>query len=94
MSLTGGEQTGAVVTTTLAASLQGRQDPLDEAKNGDDMCVGIHLDCEVCAEESLVAIPPQRARYGAIDCPECGSTYLVRLETGDEQSPRAAEAAG
>ncbi len=36
--------------------------------------------CEVCDEELLVAVPADRTRYGAADCPCCGSSYLFLLE--------------
>ena len=36
----------------------------------------VRLACEACSEELLVAFPPGRARYGAIDCPSCGSDPL------------------
>ena len=41
------------------------------------------LACEACSEELLVAFPRGRARYGAIDCPSCGSSYLFLLEPRD-----------
>ena len=41
---------------------------------------GIHLVCEVCAEECLIAVPVQRTRYGLLDCPRCGSAYLVLVD--------------
>ena len=41
------------------------------------------LACEACSEELLVAFPRARARYGAIDCPCCGSSYLFLLEPRD-----------
>jgi DNA-directed RNA polymerase subunit RPC12/RpoP len=41
------------------------------------------LACEACGEELLVAFPRGRARYGAIDCPGCGSRYLFLLEPRD-----------
>lgn len=40
----------------------------------------VRLDCEVCAESSIIDIPAQRAPYGIVDCPRCGSTYLVSLD--------------
>jgi hypothetical protein len=36
----------------------------------------VRLVCEVCAEELLIAQPLGGARYGAVDCPVCGSGYL------------------
>jgi hypothetical protein len=42
--------------------------------------VGIRLRCEVCGEESLLAIPVARARYGLVDCPGCRTGYLMLLE--------------
>lgn len=51
----------------------------------------VHLDCEVCTEKSVMSIPPQRAPYGIIDCPRCGTTYLVSLDSEDEaRQPQAA----
>jgi hypothetical protein len=44
------------------------------------------LDCEVCVEESLLLIPRQRAPYGIVDCPRCGVTYLVSLDSREEAS--------
>ena len=43
----------------------------------------VQLACEACCEELLVAFPQGRARYGAIDCPSCGSSYLFLLEPRD-----------
>jgi len=43
---------------------------------------GIHLICEVCAEECLIAVPRQRTRYGLLDCPRCGSAYVVLVDPG------------
>lgn len=40
----------------------------------------VELACEACGEELLVAFPRERARYGAVDCPVCGSSYLFLLE--------------
>jgi hypothetical protein len=45
----------------------------------------VYLDCEVCAEKSLMLIPRQRALYGIVDCPRCGVTYLVSLESREEE---------
>ena len=44
----------------------------------------VHLDCEVCAERSVLSVPPQRAPYGIVDCPGCGATYLVDLDSDRE----------
>jgi DNA-directed RNA polymerase subunit RPC12/RpoP len=41
------------------------------------------LACEACGEELIVAFPRGRARYGAIDCPSCGSSFLFLLEPRD-----------
>lgn len=41
------------------------------------------LACEACNEELLVAFPRGTARYGAIDCPSCGNSYLFLLEPRD-----------
>lgn len=41
------------------------------------------LACEACSEELLVAFPRGKARYGAIDCPGCGSSYIFLLEPRD-----------
>lgn len=51
-----------------------------------------HLDCEVCAENSVIMLDsPQRAPYGIVDCPRCGATYLVSLDSREEESrPQAA----
>lgn len=38
------------------------------------------LACEACGEELLVAFPRGRARYGAVACPACGSSYLLLRE--------------
>jgi hypothetical protein len=46
----------------------------------------VHLDCEVCTENSVVLIPRQRAPYGIVDCPRCGVTYLVSLDSQEEGS--------
>ena len=56
------------------------------------MIQGIHLICEVCAEESLVAVPAQRTRYGLLDCPRCGSAYLVLVDAGEAEGSPAAPA--
>jgi hypothetical protein len=42
--------------------------------------VAIRLVCDTCHEDLLVAFPRGSARYGAVDCPECGSGYVFRLE--------------
>jgi hypothetical protein len=52
-----------------------------------EMSAGVHLVCEVCDERSIVVVPPQRAPYGIVDCPRCGSTYLVRLDPRVEPAP-------
>lgn len=41
--------------------------------------VGIRLRCEMCGEESVVAIPAAHARYGLLACPGCQTGYLVLL---------------
>jgi uncharacterized Zn finger protein len=46
----------------------------------------VHLDCEVCAEKSVTLIPRQRAPYAIVDCPRCGTTYLVSLDSREEAS--------
>jgi len=38
----------------------------------------LRIVCETCGEESLVA-PSGTARYGIVDCPSCGTTYLIAL---------------
>jgi rRNA maturation protein Nop10 len=51
----------------------------------------VHLDCEVCAEKSVISIPPQHALYAIVDCPRCGATYLVSLDSREKASqPQAA----
>jgi hypothetical protein len=50
----------------------------------------VHLDCEVCTESSVMLIPRQRAPYGIVDCPRCGVTYLVSLDSWEEGSRPAA----
>ena len=49
--------------------------------------VGVRFVCEACAEESLVALPVTRARYGTVDCPICGSTYLLLLDARRADKP-------
>lgn len=49
----------------------------------------VHLECEVCTESSVMLIPRQRAPYGIVDCPCCGVTYLVSLDSHEEGSPSA-----
>ena len=44
----------------------------------------VNLDCEACTEKSLMLIPRQRAPYGIVDCPRCGATYLVSLDSREE----------
>ena len=53
---------------------------------------GIHLICEVCKEESLVAVPAHRTRYGLLDCPRCGCAYLLLLDPGPGADPRTTSA--
>jgi len=36
----------------------------------------VHLTCEACGEELLAAFPRGAGRYGTVDCPSCGSSYL------------------
>jgi DNA-directed RNA polymerase subunit M/transcription elongation factor TFIIS len=50
----------------------------------------VHLDCEVCTESSVMLIPRQRASNGIVDCPRCGVTYLVSLDSWEEGSRPAA----
>lgn len=40
----------------------------------------VHITCEVCHENLLVAAPRRSARYGTVDCPGCGTSYVFRLE--------------
>ena len=51
----------------------------------------IHLICEVCAEECLIAVPVPHTRYGLLDCPRCGRAYLVLVDPdvvgGDVTAP-------
>jgi len=49
----------------------------------EDSPLTIHIACEACDEHLLVALPRTTARYGAVDCPACGSSYIFRA------SPRA-----
>jgi hypothetical protein len=42
----------------------------------------VHITCEVCHEHLLVAAPERSARYGAVDCPGCGTGYVFRLAPG------------
>ena len=49
----------------------------------------VRLDCEVCAETSVVEVPPQRAPYGIVDCPRCGGTYLVSLDANASSRRRS-----
>jgi hypothetical protein len=54
--------------------------------------VGLRLACEVCAEESLIALPAVTTRYHLVDCPCCLSSYLVQF--GNDGRPEAPPAAG
>jgi len=56
------------------------------------MTVRFNLICEVCAEESLIAVPAQRTRYGLLDCPRCGSAYLVLVDADEAEGPPAGPA--
>ena len=47
----------------------------------------VHLGCEVCAEKSVMSIPRQRAPVGIVDCPCCGTAYLVILEPREDVGP-------
>jgi hypothetical protein len=40
----------------------------------------VHIACEVCHEHLLVAAPRRSTRYGTVDCPGCGTSYVFRLE--------------
>jgi hypothetical protein len=42
----------------------------------------VHIACEVCHEHLLVAAPRRSTRYGTVDCPGCGTSYVFRLEPG------------
>lgn len=42
----------------------------------------VHIACEVCPEHLLVAAPRRSARYGTVDCPGCGTSYVFRLDPG------------
>jgi hypothetical protein len=55
--------------------------------------VGIRLHCEMCGEESVVAIPAAHARYGLLACPGCRTGYLVLL-AAVRPAPLPAVAAG
>ena len=48
----------------------------------DHSLLTVHITCEVCHERLLVAAPRRSARYGAVDCPGCGTSYVFRLEPG------------
>lgn len=39
----------------------------------------VHIACEVCHEHLLVAAPWRSTRYGAVDCPGCGTGYVFRV---------------
>jgi hypothetical protein len=41
--------------------------------------VGVHLICEACAAEAIVALPASRDPFGVVACPSCRATYLVSL---------------
>ena len=56
------------------------------------MTAPFHLVCEVCAEEFLVADAVYRASSSIVQCPRCGSTDLVLLDTGDDPGLRSAAA--
>ena len=51
----------------------------------------IHLDCEVCAKQTDVPVPRQRAPYGIVDCPGCGATYMVSLGGKGATLPSSAQ---
>ena len=54
----------------------------------------VRLVCEVCDEELLVASHLGGARYGAVDCPACGTGYLFLLKPRDGRGPRSSARAG
>ena len=56
------------------------------------MTARFHLVCEVCAEEFLVADAVYLANPSMVQCPRCGSTDLVLLDTGDDAGLRSAAA--
>ena len=57
------------------------------SNHGEDMTLGIHLACQVCAEEWLVAASAHRARPMIVDCPCCGSIYLIPPDPGAGTCP-------
>jgi hypothetical protein len=70
--------------TTCTLTVVERDDPSPEP-------VGIRLRCEVCGEDSVIAIPAARARFGLLECPECQAGYLVLLASlGPAAQPAAA----
>jgi transcription elongation factor Elf1 len=56
--------------------------------------VGIRLRCEVCGEESVIATPAARARFGLLECPVCETAYLVLLASIRPATRPTAAAAG
>ncbi len=62
----------------------------DERQNGEDTTAHIHLACEVCAEEFRVAISAYEARSSVVECPRCGRTDLILLDSRYDAGLRAA----
>jgi uncharacterized Zn finger protein len=60
-----------------------------EPRAQEKIAIQIHLDCEVCAETSVVEVAPRRAPCGIVACPRCGSTYLVSLDAKASSSRRS-----
>ena len=56
------------------------------------MTARFHLVCEVCAEELLVADAVYLANSSLVQCPRCGSTDLILLDTGDDPGRGSAAA--
>jgi len=65
-----------------------------EPVTASDPALTVQLTCEVCGEELLAAFPRRRARYGAVDCPCCGSSYLFLLDPGAGAGKAARPSAG
>ena len=61
---------------------------------GTGTALSVWLTCEACDEELLVAFPRGRARYAAVDCPSCGSSYLFLLAPGGGREPQSTTSAG
>lgn len=70
----------------LMGSEPGGSAPVDPADAGRSTAgsqgplVAVRLVCDTCHEDLLFAFPQGTARYGAVDCPECGSGYVFRLD--------------